>query len=106
MLTFRVGTVSNPEEGDTIRVWEAGTETLVTGLTDGAGNALTNPVTVTADAKGFLSIEPPSSDRVDVYWDEVAYYLIASVNLRDSHIDAMDEAQVKQIAQKQAIIFG
>ncbi|NCN42373.1 hypothetical protein GW916_14135 [bacterium] len=82
-----VGLANLPQQGDTIKVYETGTTVLVEGLTDStsAESTLTNPFTIPPTISwGF---EPPSSVRVDIWWEEGNMYLITDANVRDSAKD-------------------
>jgi hypothetical protein len=72
---FKTLTVQ-PLAADTVKVYATGTTTLITGLTDLAGNALVNPFTVTqAGGVGVWGFIPPDGTVYDVYWDTQSTYL-------------------------------
>jgi hypothetical protein len=76
----RVNAPGMPQAGDTIRVYEVGTTTLVTGLLapDTGGAPLSNPITI--PSSGFWGFEPPAGMRVDVHWVEGGRNLIEDVD--------------------------
>lgn len=87
---LRVGASNLPVATDTITVYEAGTSNVVSGLTDLSGSPLSNPLTV--PSSGQYGFEPPSSDKVDIYWNQQSSYIVQNVNVRDITLDLSDMA--------------
>lgn len=76
-----------PAAGDTIRVYDAGTTTLVSGLVEPKltnPQPISNPIVVAGDFWGF---QCPDSRLIDVWWEEGNRYLLQGVPVRHLSLD-------------------
>jgi len=84
---LRVGATNMPQPGNQISVYHTGTTDLVDPIfsPDGTQTPISNPFIT--PSSGWYGFEPPSTNRVDVYWHEGEVYLLENANVRDSTLD-------------------
>jgi len=81
-MAFKIknGEYGFPQSGESVAVYYTGTDQLVQGLKtpDSEALELDNPFVI-SDEQDWWGFEPPSTDRVDVWWVEQRRYIVENV---------------------------